>query len=142
MYYLSQPGDVWHPDVCTNCTCHADVIDSETSCHKASCVAQACDASCPPCSDYVLVAGQCCGTCVQRSCPVMDDSGSVVCMNVSLLDAFLSNKNLKMNEKHQYRNDNIPHNQNCLLKGLKDSWQPHTVPTALCTSTIAVESVS
>nr|XP_026693636.1 LOW QUALITY PROTEIN: von Willebrand factor-like [Ciona intestinalis] len=76
------PGDIWNPDVCTQCVCQSDVTNPDTACHVESCFAQSCDPTCPPCHDYVVGAGECCGTCVQRACQVAGANGTVECKNV------------------------------------------------------------
>ncbi|XP_029412689.1 mucin-5AC [Nannospalax galili] len=70
---LYQPGAVVPSSLCEMCWCKAP-RSSQSDVFTVSCEPQQCSTQCPPGFEYEARAGQCCGHCVQRTCPYNNGS--------------------------------------------------------------------
>ncbi|GAB1292920.1 Mucin 5, subtypes A and C, tracheobronchial/gastric [Apodemus speciosus] len=72
---LYQPGDVVSSGLCERCLCEVS-SNPLSGVFMVNCETELCNTQCPKGFEYQAMPGQCCGQCVQKTCPFKNSSNS------------------------------------------------------------------
>ncbi|XP_028642724.1 mucin-5AC [Grammomys surdaster] len=72
---LYQPGDMVSSSLCERCLCEVS-SNSLSDVFVVNCETELCNTQCPKGFEYQATPGQCCGQCIQKTCPFKNSSNS------------------------------------------------------------------